>query len=178
MKGGRRQPEELLYLPLTDHDERVRHELRYRTCRWLSKQAIGLAVAAAIAIPLAFVLDWRDEYSDGLTLSQAALLLALWVPSLMGIYVWWFYRQQDWSELRRAYLFRKVEPEDDVEIADAKRVLLDGGSTPSEREQAVQVLLRRGVCALNKVSIAREALAMLATFVILMLVLFVLVWLL
>lgn len=174
----RRRPKELLYLSLSDRDERIRCDVRYRAGRWFGGKAISLAVFIATGVPLAFVLEWRDGRSDELAPLQEALLLALWFVSLLGIYSWWFYKKQDWSELRRAYRFRNVVPEDDVEIADAKRVLLDRASTLNEREEGVQVLLSRGACSLNKVSIPREALNALLAFVIVMLILLVLVWLL
>ena len=122
-------------------------------------------------------MDWRDGGSDELAPLQVALVLVLWVLSVLGIYSWWFYKKQDLSERRRAYRFRNVVPEDDMEIADAKRALLAKASSFDEREQAVQVLLGRGACFPNKVSIAREAFATLAAFIIVMLIFFLLVWL-
>jgi hypothetical protein len=175
--GSGRRPRELLYHELTDDDERIRRDVRYRTGRRLGGTAIAVVLFVAIGFPVAFVLDWRDGGSDTLSLLPAALLVLFWVLSLFGVYAWWFYRRQDWSELRRAYRFRRVEPEDDAEIAGAKGVLLDSASSPSQREQAIQILLSRGACTPNKVSIARDVLALLATFAIVMLVLFLLVWL-
>ena len=119
---------------------------------------------------------WIDG-SDRLTVGGRVIFVAWGIAGVLGLYCWWFFERQEWSELRRAYRFRTVEPQDDEEVAAAKRFLLNKESSSSEREQAVHVLLSRGACSLNTVSVAREALGYVVAFGVLSLIFLLLVWL-
>lgn len=152
MASTRRQ---LLYIPLTEHDEHIHRDLRYRAGRILRREGIGLALAFVICFPIAVLLDWRDG-SGGTSQAQSALLLLMWLLSLLGVYAWLFFARQDWGEQRRAYRIDASKALDDPDVSNARQVLESGTSARSEREAALHVLLTRGACSPNTVSLYRE----------------------
>jgi hypothetical protein len=179
VRGRRAESRELLYLAITESDERVRRDPRYRVGAVLNKRyGSGATVAffgviGAAAIPL----GWLAGETVGLN-AAGKILVALWgVAGVLGLYCWWFFVRQEWSERGRAYRLRRVEPEDDVEIADAKRSLLTRGSSAAEREQALVLLLSRGACSPNRFSAARELLGWLMAVSFVALFFVVIAWL-
>lgn len=171
------QPTEYLYVPLTPDDERVRGSLRYRVGGWLRGKGIAVALCSAVGIPLALVLDWRDD-ADALPTRAWAVISVLWFLSLAGVYCWYAFQRQDVSERRRAYVVAEATADDDLEIAAAKKVIFDPMSTPSGRADAMTVLRSRGASRPNTVNLVREALELLLASAIVFAVLTLLVWLL
>jgi hypothetical protein len=143
------RPSAFFYTPLTERDEEVRRDTRYRVGRWLSRDGylfIALSFIAAIALPVGACVDWLQGHDEP-RLEAKLVGLIVWLLSVLVLYVWWFFARQDRAEKRRGYRFSRVEPDDDLEVAHAKSSLLSAASTPSEREQALQLLISRNACS-------------------------------
>jgi hypothetical protein len=160
---------ELLYVPVTENDKQVRRDRRYRIGRAFDGRGrAGLTVALlGIVAVLAQAGGWISGEPDSLTVGGDVVILLFGIAGFLGVYCWWFFERQERSELRRAYRFRTGDPHDDQEIAAAKRSLLSRDSTIAERKQAVDFLLSRGACSLNRVSAARELLGYVVAFAVL-----------
>ncbi|MGH3064881.1 MAG: hypothetical protein ACRDOF_01140 [Gaiellaceae bacterium] len=77
------------------------------------------------------------------------------------LYAWCIYQRQAWSELGRAYRFRRPSVDDAPQVIAAKNTLLDGESTVEQRQNAIGVLEVHGACTPNRPSILREVLTFL-----------------
>jgi hypothetical protein len=140
---------EILYTPLTERDEEVRRDPRYRVGRWLGGDGyrfVALSFITAIALPVAVCVDWLQGHDEPDLRAQLVGLI-LWLLSVLVLYVWSFFARQDRSEKRRSYRFSRVAPDDDLDVAHAKTSLLSAASTPSERERALQLLISRNACS-------------------------------
>lgn len=127
---------DVLYTPLTECDEEVRRDTRYRVGRCLDRDGyriVALSFLGAIGLPVAAYVDRLQGYDEPqMKVTLASLIV--WLLSLLVVYAWWFFARQDHSEKRRSYRFSRAKPEDDLEVADAKSSLLSAVSTPGERE--------------------------------------------
>jgi hypothetical protein len=144
------RPKEYAYAPLSERDEQVRRDFRYRTGRWFfgrrgQYQMGTVLVCAAVALPLGIVLTALEggEMPRGKELLAFVAMLA---AGLFVVYTWWFYSRQDRSELRRSYWFSSIRPSDDLEVAAAKETLLSRDSSHGECERALELLVSRGAC--------------------------------
>jgi hypothetical protein len=134
------------YVSLAEHYERLHDDVRYRFGAFLDRpMGIRGVTLAVILLPLLPVLIVADKVgsTDELSVHQELILLVMWTASVLVIYSWRFFRRQDRAERRWRARFR-IEPGDVLEVAEAKRVLLDPESTEDDREGALGTLLSHG----------------------------------
>jgi hypothetical protein len=137
------------YVPLTDRDYEVRRDARYRVGRWLGQDVYGrgfltLAWIIDISFPIALVAGWASHDFAPRAYVGLAIMITL---GLLGIYAHRFWARQDRSENARGYSFYLVKDEPDPEARLAREVILDRGTSDADRQQAVDVLVSKGLCS-------------------------------